>query len=155
MQTLMSAKFRLKPSIDRDLANLLYLAWEEGRVVCQKPLRQPITITTCLGCDLSSVWNLCSCSSGPHSTPKAVSGGTAKFQLFSQVFNLSIITIILFITLSKRFFACSGKDIQSRKSLIAIFVFAETCSLFWELFVKDGSISFKWTSAHHGLPLNP
>ena len=52
MQTLMSAKFRLKPSIDRDLANLLYLAREEGRVVCQKPLRQPITITTCLGCDL-------------------------------------------------------------------------------------------------------
>ena len=118
----MSAKFRLKPSIDRDLANLLYLAWEKGRVVCQKPLRQPIRITACLGCDLSSVWNLCSCSSGPHSTPKAVSGGTAKFQLFSQVFNLSIITIILFITLSKRFFACSGKDIQSRKSLIAIFV---------------------------------
>jgi len=78
----------------------------------------------------------------PHSTPKAVSGGTAKFQLFSQAFNLSTITIILIITLSKRFFTCSGKDIQSRKSFIAIFVFAETC-LFWELFVKDGSISFK------------
>ena len=75
----------------------------------------------------------------PHSTPKAVSGGTVKFQLFSQAFSLSIISII---TLSKRFFTSSGKDIQSGKSFIAIFVFAETC-LIWELFVKDGSISFK------------
>ena len=91
----------------------------------------------------------------PHSTPKAVSGVTVKFQLFPQAFSLSIITIILIITLSKRFFTCSGKDIQSRKSFIAIFVFAETCSLFWELFVKDGSISFKWTWAYHGLPFNP
>ena len=87
----------------------------------------------------------------PHSTPKAVSGGTAKFQLFSKAYNLSLIN--LFITLPNMFFTRYGKD-SLRKSLIAIFVFAETC-LFWELFVKGGLIFLKWTSAYQGLTFNP